>query len=100
MVCTFNSIAAPDSFHLRSQAEAFNRHTRIQKVLSEGVKTFTTFFFYLKRGGMIQIPLLAGNHRPASETTFLAFPWHADDVPTLNAGLKAFRFSGDPDQYC
>ena len=41
-------------------------HARIQKVLSEG----STFFFKLMRGERIQIPLYAGHHRPASETSF------------------------------
>ena len=31
---------------------------------------FSFFFFSLIRGGRIQIPLLAGHHRPASETPF------------------------------
>ena len=26
--------------------------------------------------------------------------WRADDGPTLNAGLVALWFLGDPDQYC
>ena len=30
----------------------------------------------------------------------MAFRWRADDGPTLNAGLVACDFSGDPDQYC
>ena len=30
----------------------------------------------------------------------MAFRWRADDGPTLNAGLVAFSFPGDPDQYC
>ena len=29
----------------------------------------------------------------------MAFRWRADDGPTLNAGLVALWFSGDPDQY-
>ena len=41
-------------------------HARIQKVLSEGAH----FFFSLMRGGRIQIPLLAGHQRPASEMPF------------------------------
>ena len=51
-----------------------------------------TFFFVFKR---IQLPLLMGYHRPASQNS-----WRADDGPTLNAGLVALRFSGVPDQYC
>ena len=30
----------------------------------------------------------------------MAFHWRADDGPTLNAGLVALYFLGDPDQYC
>ena len=40
----------------------------IQNVLSEGGPTLT--FFKLMRGEGIQIPLLAGQHRPANETPF------------------------------
>ena len=37
-----------------------------------GGPTLTTFFFFFKlmRGDMIQIPLKADHHRPASETPF------------------------------
>ena len=35
------------------------------------------------------------HNRPAS-----VFRWRADDGRTLNAGLVALGFSGDPDQYC
>ena len=55
-------------------------HKQIQKVSSEGVQ----LIFSLMRGRKIQIPLLAGHQRPASETPFR---WRADDGPTLNAGL-------------
>ena len=30
----------------------------------------------------------------------MAFRWRADNDPTLNAGLVACDFSGEPDQYC
>ena len=30
----------------------------------------------------------------------MGFRWHPDDSPTLNAGLAACDFSGDPYQYC
>ena len=40
------------------------------------------------RGGRIKISLLAGHHRPASETPFNR--WR--DGPTLNAGLIALCF--------
>ena len=45
------------------------KHAQIQKVLSEG-SNFDNYFFSLMRGGRIQIPLLAGHQRPASETPF------------------------------
>ena len=48
-------------------------HTRIQKVLSERSNfnfLFLFSFFFLMRRGRIQIPLLAGHERPASETPF------------------------------
>ena len=48
------------------------------------------FFFFLISGGRIKMPLLAGHHRPASETPFeMAFLWRADDGSTLNARLVA-----------
>ena len=73
-------------------------NARIQKVLSEGANsaTLTTFFFFF-RGERIQISLKAGHHRPGSK---MALHWHADDGPTLNAGLVALRISGDLVQYC
>ena len=40
----------------------------------------TLFFFYLMRGGRIQIPLLAGHQRPASETPF---KWRFAGGPTM-----------------
>ena len=52
------------------------------------------------RGGRIQIPLEAGHHWSSSKHHLMALGWHADDGPTLNAGLVAFRFSRDTDQYC
>ena len=30
----------------------------------------------------------------------MAFPWRADDGPTLNAGFVVLRIPGDPVQYC
>ena len=30
----------------------------------------------------------------------MAFRWRADGDPTLNAGMVALSFLGDPDQYC
>ena len=47
-------------------------HARIQKVLSEGsnFNFLFFFFFFFMRGGRIQIPLLAGHQRLASETLF------------------------------
>ena len=59
--------------------------------------TFSFFFFFFFfccffREERFHIPLEAGHHR-----------WHADDGPTLNAGLVASRIliiSGVPVQYC
>ena len=76
---------------------AHHVHARIQKVLSEGSKFDNVFFFFfggggglLMSGGRIKMPLLAGHHRPASETPFeMAFLWRAVDGSTLNAGLVA-----------
>ena len=47
----------------------YSMNVQIQKVLSEGFN-FDGFFFSLMRGGRIQIPLLAGHQRPASEMPF------------------------------
>ena len=72
-------------------------HARIQKVLSEGVEIW---FFFSWWG--IEDPNTAINvpssalQRNAIE---MAFRWRADDGPTLNAGLVALWFSGDPGQY-
>ena len=58
-----------------------------------GVQLFFSFFLVYD---WIQIPLKSGHHRPASETPLkwcfagvpmMAFRWHADDGPILNAGL-------------
>ena len=55
---------------------------------------------FLVDEGRIQIPLAAGHHRPTSEKPFkLRFACCADDGQTLNAGMVALWFSGDPDQY-
>ena len=56
-------------------------HVRIQKVLSEGVRSNSatrTIFFRL--GERNQIPLKAGQHRPASE---LPFKWRFAGVPIM-----------------
>ena len=39
----------------------------------------------------------SARHRSAIE---MAFRWRADNGPSLNAGLIALRFLGNPDQYC
>ena len=39
-----------------------------QESFVRGGPTLTTLFFSLMRGGRIKIPLLAGHHRPVSET--------------------------------
>ena len=60
-----------------------NFFMRWSRKFVRGGPTLTTFFS-LMRGGRLKIPLLAGHHRPASETPF--------NVPTLNAGLEALWF--------
>ena len=54
---------------------------RVRKLCQRG-SNFDKVFL-LMRVGMIQIPLYASHHRPASETP------RADDGPTLNAGSVA-----------
>ena len=59
--------------------------------------------FYFLEGERIQIPLKADQYRPASETPFkwrFAGGSMMAQHNTLDAGLKALSFSGDPDQYC
>ena len=52
------------------QPNITQKHARIQKVLSEGVQQSFFVCFSLMRGGMIQIPFLAGHQRPTSKTPF------------------------------
>ena len=58
-----------------------------------GGSNLLTFFFsfciLLMSGGRIKIPLLAGLVGPPAKAIEMAFPWRADDGPTLNAGLVA-----------
>ena len=37
---------------------------------------------------------------PLTKRHYRAFRWRAVDDPTLNAGLVAANFLGDPDLYC
>ena len=72
-----------------------------RKFYQRGPNLITFFFFFggggwgvggglLMSGRRIEMPLLAGHHRPASETPFeMAFLWRADGGSTLNAGLVA-----------
>ena len=58
-------------------------HARIQKFFARGGPTLTTFFFFFfffDEG--IQIPLEAGQHRPASETPF-KFVLLSNEIRTL-----------------
>ena len=70
---------------------SIRNHTRIQKVLDN------VFLVDEGREDPNQLPLKAGHHRPTSEMTF---HWRVDGGLTLNAGLIALWFSGDPNQYC
>ena len=60
----------------------YNKHARIQKVLSEGVQSLT--FFLVDEGRRIQIPLQVGHHWPASETPF---KWRFAGVPMMTEHL-------------
>ena len=81
-----------------SEKKVYN-HARIQKVLSEGIQLCQCFFL----GDRIQVPLKAGQYRPASKAPlkwrFAGGPMMAQHN-TLNARLKDLLFSGDPDEYC
>ena len=78
-------------------------HALIQKLLSERVLNSANVFFF--EGERFQVPLEAGQYRPASEKPlkwrFAGGPMMAQHN-TLNARLKdlLFYFSGDPDQFC
>ena len=55
-----------------------------------GGPTLTTSFFSLMRGGRIQIPLLTGHQRPASETPF---KWRFAGGPMIaQHGMLAWYF--------
>ena len=80
-------------------------HAYLSKVMRASRKfcqrgfNFNNVFF---RGDRMQtnttiIGPSAAHKRNAIE---MVFRWCTDDVPTVNAGLAALRFSGDPDQYC
>ena len=58
---------------------SFLSHTRKQEVLAEG-SNFENVVYSLMRGGKIQMPLLAGHHRLASETPF---EWCFAGVPMM-----------------
>ena len=57
---------------------------------------FLQHFFYQDPNNTISGPSPA----PQQNAIQMAFPWRADDDPTLNAGLVALSFLGDQDQYC
>ena len=63
----------------------------IQKVLSEGAQ-LRHLFKLMREGGSKYHYKQAIIGSPAKHC--------ADDGPTLNSGLVALRFSGDPYQYC
>ena len=65
-----------------------------ESFVRRGPTVFFVCFFYMV---MIQIPLKADHHLPAS--ILMAFRWQANDGPTLNVSLAVF-FSGNPGQYC
>ena len=63
-----------------------------------GVPTLTTLFCLR---GRTQIPLVHYKRAIIGPLAIqMAFRWRADDGTTLNAGLVASSFLGDPDQYC
>ena len=76
-------------------------HARIQKVfLGGGVQLWQRIllFFLVDEGRENPNTTLRGPSF-ARQRNKMAFRWRANDGPTLNAGLKALWFSGDPDQY-
>ena len=62
----------------------------------KGDPTLTTFVFKVDRGREDPSPTLSGpssaRQRNAFETPLKAFRWHADECPTLNAGLETVIF--------
>ena len=76
------------------ERKAYNTCADPENFVSLG-RTLTTFFL-VDPNTTKSAPSLV-RQRNAIE---MALRWRADDGPTLNAGLVAFRISGDPDQYC
>ena len=80
---TFNT-----NVHLpRVSVATEDSHAKIQKVLSEGVQLRQRFLFYFiffsffhYEGRRVQISLVAGQNRPASETSF---KWHFAGGPMM-----------------
>ena len=60
-------------------------HALIQKVLPEGF-SFDNVFYLVDEGSKVPNTTISG---PSSTRQRNAFRWHADDGPTLNAGLVA-----------
>ena len=76
-----------DSLISIEQVHTHCMHARIQKMLSEGVV----------RENVTKNGPPSTHQQNAIE---MAFCWHVDNGPPLNAGLVALRLLGDPDQYC
>ena len=66
-----------------------DNHARLQKVLSEGVQTLTTFF--LVDEGREDPNTTKSRQSSASQrdAIIMAFSWQADDGPPLSAGYAA-----------
>ena len=74
---------------------------RGSKNFIRGGPTLTTFFFLVDEGWEDPNTTICGPISARQRNAILmAFRWRADDGPTLNAGLVALCFSGDPDQFC
>ena len=54
----------------------------------------TTFVFKVDGGREDPFPTLSGPSSASSEIPLKAFRWHADECPTLIAGLDAAIFQG------
>ena len=102
-------------------------HVPNQKILSEGVQLWRVFWLILvderredpntnksgpssaRQWNAISMAFrwraddgisMAYRWRAVDGPIRIAFPWWSHSGLTLNAGLVAFRFSGDSDQYC
>ena len=72
-------------------------HAGIQKVLSEWVQLWQSFFFLVDKERKTPNTTISGS---SSARQRYSIKWRANDGPILNVGLVALWILGDLDQYC